>query len=477
MKKHSLFKFMGIIILLLLVTSYILPSRSGEISRLPLGDIFTNYQQTYYYFWDTVIFVLLIGAFYGVLNKTGAYKKLLDNIVLKAKPAGKKFIFAIVILFAIVSAITGIQFQLIVFIPFVISIILLLGYDKLVAISSTVVSTLIGFIGGMFVTFREPNSYTTTFVTFEKFVGVDAYTNLIPQIILLVAGIVLLCLFINKHIKNVEDKKVKYELNDNSDILITEVKGNYKDIKTWPLITILVILFVLLILGLVPWNHLSEKITAFDSFHAWISELNIKGFSIFSNIISSIFPAFGRWTEQLGNYMMVNIVLLIAIILIKFIYKVKFDDLLSSIAEGAKKMLPTAALLMLAYCVLICTYNNGFIETLVTNVSKDNDINFVVATLISVLGSLLHVDVYYTVAGVFSPILSVVTNEELFSVYAILFQSTYGLISIIGPTSLILIFALSYLDVPYTTWLKYIWRFILSLFIIIFAVLLIVTLI
>ncbi len=155
----------------------------------------------------------------------------------------------------------------------------------------------------------------------------------------------------------------------------------------------------------------------------------------------------------------------------------KFDDLLSSIAEGAKKMLPTAALLMLAYCVLICTYNNGFIETLVTNVSKDNDINFVVATLISVLGSLLHVDVYYTVAGVFSPILSVVTNEELFSVYAILFQSTYGLISIIGPTSLILIFALSYLDVPYTTWLKYIWRFILSLFIIIFAVLLIVTLI
>lgn len=475
MKKHSLFKLMSIILLLILVITYFLPARAGEVSYLPFGDIITNYIQSYYYFFDTVVFMLMVGAFYGVLNKTGAYKKLLDKIVVKVKPNSKKFVFASVIIFALVASLTGITIPLIIFVPFVISIILLLGYDKLVAISSTIISIIVGFIGGIFVTFRDPNAYQYTATTFEEFVGINKYTNLLPQILLLVLGVILLILFINRHLKDVEDKKVKYDLNGNSDLLVAEVKGNYKDIKTWPLILILSILLILLILGLVPWSNLFE-LEIFDNFHTWINELAIKDFAIFGSVISSVFPAFGSWAE-LGSYMMAIVIMFIAIIIIKFIYKIKFDDLLSDMAEGAKKMLPTAALMMLAYCVLVCTYNNGFIETLISKAGANSDINFVIASLISMLGSLIHVDLYYTVAGVFSPILGVVTDEAMLDVFALSFQSLYGLISIVGPTSLLLIFALSYLDVPYTTWLKYIWRFVLGLFIIIFAILLIIALI
>lgn len=476
MKKHSLFKFMAILALVVLVLTYFIPARAGEVSYLPFGDVVTNGIQSYYYFFDTLVFVLLVGAFYGVLNKTGAYKKLLDRIVKKVKPNSKKFIFATVIVFALISALTGMSLPLIVFIPFVVSIILLLGYDKLVAISSTVVATLIGFIGGVFTTFRDPNNYYGySAATFEDLAGIDRFTNILPQILLLVLGVVLLILFINKHIKSIEDKKVKYELNNDDELLIVEVKGDYKGVKTWPLIVILGMLLVLLILGLVPWNSLF-KLEIFTKFHTWINGLAIKEFAIFGSIISSTFPAFGEWAS-LGSYMMVMVILLIAIIVIKFVYKVKFDDLINDMAEGAKKMLPTAALMMLAYAILVCTYNNGFIETLISKAGTKGDINFVLASLITMLGSLLHVDIYYTVAGVFSPILGAVTNEAMLDVFALAFQSLYGLVSIVGPTSLLLIFALSYLDVPYTTWLKYIWRFILALFIIVFAVLLIIALI
>ena len=34
-------------------------------------------------------------------------------------------------------------------------------------------------------------------------------------------------------------RKIETEINDNTDLLVTEVKGNYKDIKTWPIIVIL----------------------------------------------------------------------------------------------------------------------------------------------------------------------------------------------------------------------------------------------
>lgn len=90
---------------------------------------------------------------------------------------------------------------------------------------------------------------------------------------------------------------------------------------------------------------------------------------------------------------------------------------------------------------------------------------------------MLHVDLYYTCAGVFTPILKAISDDAMLAPIALSFQTLYGLVSIVGPTSLMLIFALSYLDVPYTTWLKYIWRFVLALFILVVAVIVIIALI
>lgn len=476
MKKHSLFKFLAIILLLLVVVTYIIPNRSGIEGYLPLGDIFTNYIQSYYYFFDTAAFILAVGALYGVLTKTEMYKKLLNSIVKKLKSKSKLAIFACIVFLTVVSSVTGITTPLIVFVPFIISIILLLGYDKLVAISSTILPMLIGFIGGIGVNLRDASDYYSySVITFDEMLGIKRGTSLIPQLVLLVLGIALLILFVNKHIKAIENKKVKYELNGTDEFIVPELKGSNKEVKAWPLIVVLAILFVLLMLGLIPWKSLYE-IEVFHDFHEWLSKLNIRGFNVYLNLVSGMFPPFGAWLE-LGSYMMEIVVIILTIIVVKFICKIKFNDLIEYVSEGAKKMLPTAALVMLAYTILICTYNNGFIETLITNASKGGDINFVLASLFTMIGSVLHIDLYYTTAGIFTPIINVVTNEGMFKVYSLAFQSLYGLINIVGPTSIMLIFALSYLDVPYTTWLKYIWRFVLSLFIIIFATLMILTLI
>lgn len=475
MKKHSLFKSMAIILLLVLVLTYILPDRTNVTSVLPLGDMLTNCIQAYYYFFDTLVFILVVGALYGVLNKIGGYKKLLNAIVRRVKSHSKLFILISVIAFALVVALTGITTPLIVIIPFIISIILLLGYDKLVAITATIVPTMIGFIGGISSAFRDPNNYYGySTITFDEFVGIDKWSNLIPQLALLVIGIVLTVLFINKHIKQVENKKAKYELTK-KELIAYEETEEYKDTKSWPLLVVLAILMILLILGLTPWSN-TYGFEVFNKFHTWINELSIKDVNVFPKIISSTFPAFGSWGE-LGTYIMEIVVILIAILVIKLIYKIKFNDLINYISEGAKKLLPIATLMMLAYAILVCVYNNGFIETIITKASNGGEINFVLASIISIIGSIFHVDIYYTAAGVFAPILQTITNESMLNVYALAFQSLYGLTSLVGPTSIMLIFGLSYLDIPYTTWLKYIWRFILSLFIVIFATLLILTLI
>ena len=473
MKKHGLFKAILIILGLLVILSFFVPGRQGTASYIGVGTVLLNSVQVFYYFFDTAVFLFVIGGFYGVLSKSGAYKKLLDTIVLKVKKNSKQFVFVITALFAIISSLTGFTMSLFIFVPFVMSIILLLGYDKLVAISSTIVAIVIGYIGGLFVTLRNPSSYSTSFVTFEEFVGLDKFANTFPKLILLILGVALLIYFISKHIKDVEDKKVKYELNDN-DLKISEVKDNYKDIRLWPIITVLSLIFVLLVLGYLPWSSLFE-ITIFDDFHTWLTSIKVGDFEIFNSIITSISYAFGDW-GQLGNYMVICALLLVFSLVVKFISKMKFDEMIDSFIEGMKKMLPVAILTTFSLTVLVCAYNNGFIENLITSTNAAmGSINVLMASIFNILGSLVYPDLYYTAYGVYTPLLSAITDESLYQVLALNFQTLNGLVMLIGPTSLILIAGLTYLDIPYTTWLKYIWRFILMLFILIFAVLLIVS--
>ena len=377
------------------------------------------------------------------------------------------------LIFAVVASLTGMTLPLLIFVPFVMSIILLSGYDKLVAITSTVVSILVGYIGGIFVTLFDPNSYGMA--TYETFVGLEnKFGNMFPKLLLLFAGITLLIYFVNSHIKNVEAKKVKYELEDNEELKINEVKSDYKKIKTWPLIIVLSLLFVILTLGLVPWKALFET-TVFIDFHTWLMDLSIKSFNIIPNIISTELAAFGEWNTMGDSmtYMLICLVLLFFTVISMLVGRVKLNDAIDGYKEGMKKLLPTAILMMVAYTVLVTSYTNGFFEHIVTSTGK---FNYGVSSLLAFLGCILNSDMYYIVGGVFSPILTLITDESVYASVAVLFQGIYGIFSVVGPTSLILIFALGYLNVPYTTWLRYIWRFVLALLILVALVTLLVVL-
>ena len=484
MKKHSLFKVILIVLGSLMVVTailsilrYFVPALKGTFSFIPLVDVFINFVQSFYYFFDVVAFLLVIGAFYGVLNEVPAYRKLVDNIVQKMKSNSKLFVFLITGLFAVLTSVTGQINVLLVFVPFVMAIILLLGYDKLVAISSTIVAMMVGFIGGIYITFRDAtNYYGYSATTMEGLTGIEFTSTLWAKIVLLILGIALLIFFINRYINNVKDKRIKYELNESPEVAVSEVKGNYKNIKTWPIITIFVVLFVILILGMLPWNSLFG-IKCFDDFNTWLTGIKIGEFTVFNSIITNYPQAFGNWAS-LGSYMAIIITLIIFTFIIKLVYRVKFSEVIDNFISGSKKMLPTVFLVVLTYDILVCAYNQGFMANIITLISNSKLwINTATTTIISALGTLLYTDLYYTVSGVYNNIVTAAGDSSLLASTSINFQSIYGLTSIIAPTSFLIIFALKYLDVPYTTWVKYIWRFVLMLLLLVILVLLIFALI
>lgn len=473
MKKHGLTKILGIILLLLVILSFILTGSNETKHFIGILDVPYNFVQSVYYFFYIALFILFIGGFYGVLNEIPSYKKLMDQIATKLKPSGKKFVFITILVLATVTSLTGITLPLLILVPFVISIILLLGYDKLVAISATVVSMMVGYIGGICVTVFDSSS--NTLITLESFIGIEKmFINVIPKLLLLLAGITLLIYYVNNHIKSVENKKVKYELEDETELKINELSSNYNEIKTWPIIVSLSLLFVVLILGLVPWNDLFE-ITIFEKFHTWLTELSIKDFAIIPNIFTTTLYAFGDWYSdgEVMAYMLLSVLILIFTIINAIIGKVKLNTLINNFKEGMKKFLPIVGIIMLSYTVFITTHRNGFFENLVVSYGK---FNYTITSLLTFLGCFLYVDMYYITTEVFAPIINLITDESVYESVALLFQGIYGIFNIVGPTSIILIFILSYMNVPYTTWLKYIWRFILALIILLSLVTLLVVL-
>lgn len=478
MKKHNLLKVMLCTLLLVMVLSYLIPGRYGTMSYIAFGDAINNGMQSFYFFFDLTIFILLVGALYGVLNKTVSYKKFLDMIVCKVKANSNKFIIGVIIVFALVTALAGISMPLFIFVPMIVSIILLLGYDKLVALSSTIGAIMVGTVGSIFLTVRDSSSYTFAKITLAELLDVEKYANIFPKIILFVIAVFLLIMYVLKHIKDVKEKKVTYNLKDDTDIMVTEVKGDYKNIKVWPIWVAFTLLFIIVILGLVPWNSLFE-IEVFNNFADWLSTIAIGDFKVFTNIFLSELAnvPFGEF-EYLGSYVVINIYLLLFILIIKFACRIKFDDMLDGMIEGFKKLFPAAILTTLSYTILICAYNNGFLETIITWATElVGGFNLIVVTLLSMLGNFLQVDLFYTVQGAYTPIMQAIEDTTVYPVLEVIFQSIYGVVMLFAPTSLLLITGLTYTNVSYGTWLKYVWRLVVGLILVAIAVALILLLV
>ena len=72
---------------------------------------------------------------------------------------------------------------------------------------------------------------------------------------------------------------------------------------------------------------------------------------------------------------------------------------------------------------------------------------------------------------------SVVTDKTMYPVIAVMFQSLYGAVMLVAPTSIILMGTISYLGVSYKEWLKNIWKFLLEFIVILFIIFTILVLI
>ena len=465
MKKHNALKIVVITLLLFVLLTWILPCATyqteyTEIGRYQVGlfDLLSYQSTVFGYFGYVALFVLVVGGFYGVLYKTGAYRKLLDSLCKKFK--GKEVICLIIImaLFAILTSFAGLQLALLMLFPFVISLVLMMGYNKSAAVAVTAGSVAVGLMGTTF-------AYNTTQIL-QQYLSVELTDLIWAKIILLVLGIVLLSLFVFKFGKKESTKKCE----DKEDFIPEEVKSKEKK-RVWPLVVILDLILLVTILGFISWNGAFE-ITLFDDVTTAVTEFELFGFPIFGKLLGAV-QAFGYWT-------LVDLItlMLIAIVIVKFVYKIKWDEVFDGFAKGAKKALLPALLVVLIYtCLVLTTYDPYQLVIYKFILGLTKGFNIFTTGLVILISSIFNGDPLYAFYSVLPYFVSVVTDTNNYQLVALIFQAIYGIVTLVAPTSIPLMLTLAYTKVPYGSWLKYIWKLLVALLVVAFIIFTVILLI
>lgn len=518
MKKHNLFKVIVLTFLAIVVLTWIIPAGgygSGEFAssgRTPLGlfDLvrtpliaFANLMQYGY-------IVLIIGGFYGVLSKTGAYASLLEKC--SEKINGKKFLVAMIVVLAALESLTGATFAIFIIVPFLASLVLKKGYGKITAMASTVGALL---LGSMAATYDYGILGNLT-----QYLAIEFDATLIPRIVFFVISVILYSFVVVRNAKvqmieieeeiEVEEKaprkrasktaaetktsksktaketktsktKTKAETKGKKDeIKVTKkkIKKIRKEIapveipfvdetvkakKTTALLVYMIILLVFTIVAMFNWSSVL-KVEFFNELHTKITEVKIGSFPIFANILGT-FSVLGTWT----NYDLI-IFLIPATFVIGFIYSVKLDDMIDGFVNGVKRMAKPAFLAVLAttiYATMFssATGDNIFYTIVHKLLGSKEPMNLLSSGIISGIGSFIYSDFSSLVGSVAAPFGPAFHNTMKAASFVL--QTIYGAVSFVSPACILTILGLSYFDISYKEWFKYIWKFLVGCIIVV----------
>lgn len=478
MKKYDLLKVLGITFLIIVLISWVIPAgiySNGSFTSLdmtvPIGlfDIVTIPLLTFNNFAEFGLLLLAIGGFYGVLNKTGAYSRLVENVVDKWKNKNKKFLIITTIVFSLLSSVIGLTNLLFILVPFFITVLLKLGFNKLTTFAATVGSLLVGQIGSII----GSETWGYADLIFGSLVtDFSMFDLILVRVILWLIVTALFVLIVNKTAKNtVDTKEIKEEVKDSKkskkDSKKEEIKEEskveiplYEKVTTkkdiLPLAVILIIMLILLMVGLYKWTYIFD-LEIFTTIHEQITEFEINGYPILSNILGSI-TQLGEW----NNYTVIFI-LIAASLVITWLYSIKFSEAFDGFVKGIKEMLLPALYAVLSCVVFaaVLSLSTNFVYTIV-NQFVGEEFSLIGTVASSIVTSFTY-NVFPQMINSFAVFFSSFEVGTI-SVVALIFQTIFGLVMLIAPTSIFLLAGLSYLKIPYKEWIKFIWKFCLVVF-------------
>jgi uncharacterized ion transporter superfamily protein YfcC len=231
--------------------SYVLPGsyETVEKNHVSLFDFFKAIPDGMMKVSDVIIFVLLTGGSFGIINATGTINTSIAKIVRIYGKKEKQIIPLIMVIFSLAGAIFGTAEEALPLYPIFIALSLALGFDKLTGVALVLLGTGSGFVAGFLNPFTVGIAQNISDLPLFSGMGL----RLLAYFVFVSTAIIYVYSHASK-IKTVQNKSLNVYGNENNEYFNFDKLPNLSS-KHIRVIIVLIISFVVLLFGVVKLNY------------------------------------------------------------------------------------------------------------------------------------------------------------------------------------------------------------------------------
>lgn len=407
------------------------------------------------------LFILVIGGFLGVVNKTGALDDGISATLKKYAGKEKILIPILMTIFAIGGTTFGMGEETIAFYPILIAIMISVGFDSLVAISIALIGTQIGTLAS------TVNPFATGVAS--QSLNISPGDGLVKRLILLVIVIIVSVWYVLHYANKIkaDPKKSLVYARRQKDLEEFSISKNQTDVvmtkRQKAVLIMFVLTFIIMIFGLVPWSSINPHWTFFEDFTKWFVKIPFLG-----TLVGHDIAPLGTW-----YFSEMTMLFLFMSVIVMFVYKMSESDFIDSFMNGMADFLSVAIIVCVARGIQV-VMNDGHITATILHFGEQGLQNLSAGVFI-VLAFLFYIPMSFLIPstsglaaatmGIIGPLgkFSGVTPDLIITA----FQAASGWVNLITPTSGVVMGALAIGHVDIATWLKYIAKLMAILFVII----------
>lgn len=410
-------------------------------------------------------FILMVGGFLGVINKTGALDQGIASIVKGNKGREKMLIAILIPIFALGGSTYGMGEETMAFYPLLIPVMIAVGFDTLVAVAIILIGSQIGCLASTI------NPFATGVAADAA--GVSIADGMIWRLIQWVVLVAISIWFVYSYASKIEKDPSKSLIADkmaehkeifklqNTDMDMTKAQKH--------VIWLFIITFLIMILSLIPWENFNIMI--FTDFNKWLTGLPVLGTLI------------GKSALPMGYWYFPEITMLFIMmgILVAMVYRMSEDDFISSFIAGAADLLSVAIICAVARGIQVIM-NDGMITSTILSwgekgLSGLSSQVFVLLTYLFYLPMSFLIPSTSGLAGATMGIMAPLGHFSHVPAHLVItaFQSASGVLNMISPTSAICMGALAIGKIDLPTWWKFVAKYMVIVVVTSVAILMVAT--
>ena len=401
---------------------------------------------------DIAIFVLLIGGFLGVTTKTGALDAGIGNVVAKLK--GKELILipVLMFLFSLGGTSFGMAEETIAFTALVTTTMIIAGFDPLVSVATLILGAGCGVLGS------TVNPFLVS-VSIGALKGVDIASN---QVIVIGTGVALWLVsllisifFVMNYAKKVYADKsqsilTKSEIQQANEAFIGNKDGEEEIIeftgKRKIVLSLFAFTFVVMVIGIIPWEEFG--INLFKG-TAWLTGDSLGNW----------------WFSDLGMWFV------IMAIIIGLVYRMKEVEIVNAFLDGAAEMVGVALVIGVSKGISVIMSSTGLDAYVLSKASTVlvgmSPIIFTIVAYLIYMALSFFIPSTSGLAGLSMPIFGPLAVSLGFppEVIISIFSAGSGIINLVTPTSGVIMGTLAIAKVDYSSWVRFVSKVLLAIFI------------